>query len=174
MVLRLMSCPPRRPGFFATVIRGLKVCLNPVGPTCLRELDTSVGVPGQHDFAVRSHPSQPKASTGKAPFVSTPLVRSQASRPALRLPCVPDAAASTASRPAFVTTRDRPSYRNETAEVLVLICPTAEAIYFFKGDWTGRNSLNWFRKLDFTRKRFGVPRSPDKSRMSRHSYYSVG
>src|ERR1700719_2886454 len=28
-------------------------CLSPVGPTQLRELDTSVGVSGPHDFAVR-------------------------------------------------------------------------------------------------------------------------
>jgi hypothetical protein len=28
-------------------------CLSPVGPTCLRELDASVGASGPHDFAVR-------------------------------------------------------------------------------------------------------------------------
>src|ERR1700730_7287508 len=42
MVLRLIPCSPRRPGFFATVARGL-----------LHELSTSVGVPGPHGFAVR-------------------------------------------------------------------------------------------------------------------------
>src|SRR5450631_4011286 len=36
------TCPPRRPGFFATVAR-----------VPYRELDTSVGVSGPHDFAVR-------------------------------------------------------------------------------------------------------------------------
>ena len=30
-------------------------CQNPVGPTCLRELDASVGASGPHDFAVRSN-----------------------------------------------------------------------------------------------------------------------
>jgi len=29
-------------------------CQNPVGPTCLRRLDASVGASGPHDFAVRS------------------------------------------------------------------------------------------------------------------------
>jgi hypothetical protein len=42
MVLRLISCSPRGPGSFAPVIGGL-----------LRQLDTSVGVSGPHDFAVR-------------------------------------------------------------------------------------------------------------------------
>jgi hypothetical protein len=43
MVLRLISCSPRRRIRLATVIRGLEVCPNPVGPTSLRELDTSNG-----------------------------------------------------------------------------------------------------------------------------------
>src|SRR5258708_16207937 len=41
--LRLTSCSPRRPGSFATVIRG----------SDFHELDTSVAVPGRDDFAVR-------------------------------------------------------------------------------------------------------------------------
>jgi hypothetical protein len=36
-------------------------CLSPVGPTQLRELDTSVGVSGPHDFAVRCNISRPRA-----------------------------------------------------------------------------------------------------------------
>jgi hypothetical protein len=43
MVLRLISCSPRRPGSFATVARGI----------VFRELDASVGASGPHDFAVR-------------------------------------------------------------------------------------------------------------------------
>src|SRR5216684_5321929 len=49
-------------------------CLSPVGPTQLRELDTSVGVSGPHDFAVRNNISRPRA-----------VVRSQAHHP----PCNP-------------------------------------------------------------------------------------
>src|ERR1700726_1477342 len=30
-------------------------CQSPVGPTCLRKLDASVGASGPHDFAVRSN-----------------------------------------------------------------------------------------------------------------------
>src|ERR1700736_2427299 len=36
-------------------------CLSPVGPTQLRELDTSVGASGPHDFAVRCNISRPLA-----------------------------------------------------------------------------------------------------------------
>ncbi len=71
---------------------------NPVGPTCLRELDASVGASGPHDFAVRSNISRQRA-----------VDRSQVFRPALRSPRAQNAAASTASRPAFVTIMIRPS-----------------------------------------------------------------
>src|SRR6266481_5846197 len=43
MVLRLITRSPRRRIPFATVIRGLKVLRNPVGPANLRGLDTSNG-----------------------------------------------------------------------------------------------------------------------------------
>src|SRR5260221_14571709 len=36
-------------------------CLSPVGPTQLRELDTSVGASGPHDFAVRCNIPRPLA-----------------------------------------------------------------------------------------------------------------
>src|SRR6266851_1756834 len=36
-------------------------CLSPVGPTCLRELDASIGASGPHDFAVRNNISRPLA-----------------------------------------------------------------------------------------------------------------
>jgi hypothetical protein len=36
-------------------------CLSPVGPTQLRKLDTSIGVSGPHDFAVRNNISRPRA-----------------------------------------------------------------------------------------------------------------
>jgi hypothetical protein len=56
---------PARNGFngFLRALPGDRACLppsfrgyrvpNPVGPTCLRELDASVGASGPHDFAVR-------------------------------------------------------------------------------------------------------------------------
>jgi hypothetical protein len=73
-------------------------CLSPVGPTQLRELDTSVGVSGPHDFAVRYNISRPRAGD-----------RSQAHHP----PCNP-VARKTLPRPphphpASVTIAIRPS-----------------------------------------------------------------
>ena len=64
-------------------------CLSPVGPTQLRELDTSVGVSGPHDFAVRCNISRPRA-----------VDRSQAHHP----PCHP-IARKTLPRPPQPTPR---------------------------------------------------------------------
>src|SRR6267378_3204623 len=72
-------------------------CLSPVGPTRLRKLDASVGASGPHDFAVRCNISRPRA-----------VDRSQVFRPALRSPRAQNAAASTASLPAFVTMAKAP------------------------------------------------------------------
>jgi len=40
------------------------------------------------------------------------------------------------------------------AGVLEVICPTAEAEYFFDEDWTTQIALNLFSKLDFARTAF--------------------
>jgi hypothetical protein len=37
-----------------------------------------------------------------------------------------------------------------------MICPTAKAKYFFKKDWTGRNSLIGLKKIAW-------PRTPDSA-----------
>jgi hypothetical protein len=42
---------------------------------------------------------------------------------------------------------------------LPVFCPTAEAIYFPREGWTGRNALRWKAKLDFRRRRFLDPRA---------------
>src|SRR5712692_1260107 len=72
--------------------------LSPVGPTQLRELDASVGASGPHDFAVRSNISRQHAGD-----------RARIQDPALRSHRAQNAAASTASHPAFVTIMIRPS-----------------------------------------------------------------
>jgi hypothetical protein len=72
-------------------------CLSPVGPTQLRELDASVGASGPHDFAVRSNISRQRAGD-----------RSRLFRPALRSHRAQNAAASTATHPAFLTIMTRP------------------------------------------------------------------
>src|SRR5712671_5725566 len=48
-------------GLFCHRHQRIWFCLNPVGPTQLRELDASVGASGPHDFAVRSNISRPRA-----------------------------------------------------------------------------------------------------------------
>ena len=100
MVLRLITRSPRRRIRLVTVIGELTASPHPVGPTCLRQLDTSNGC--------RNHTTSPYAS---APFVCTPFDRSRVwlnPKPALQFTCAPDAAASTASRPASMTMANAP------------------------------------------------------------------
>ena len=101
---------------------GLRSCPRPVGPTNLRELDTSIGVSEPHDFTVRSNIVRQHAAD------CSQAVR----RPALPPRVTPDAAASTASRPAFLTIANRPSVGWD-GEFVEMICPTGEAKYFCKG-----------------------------------------
>jgi hypothetical protein len=92
---------PRRRIRLVTVVGELTASPRPVGPTRLRQLDTSNGC--------RNHTTSPYATT---PFVCTPCDRSRVwlnPKPALPFTCAPDAAASTASRPASLTIRIRPS-----------------------------------------------------------------
>jgi hypothetical protein len=87
--------------------------VRPVGlATPPRDLTPTTEASGPHAFAVRSHPSSPKGSPGKAPFV--PRTGRSLTR---NSPCDSlraDAAASTASPPAFVTIAIRPSCRERT------------------------------------------------------------
>src|SRR5260221_8226268 len=73
-----------------------------------RRLDTSVGVSGPHDFAVRI-----KRRSSIAP------------------------SASTASRPASVTIASRPSEWDGTVRISELIWVKLERKYFCKWGWTG-------------------------------------
>jgi hypothetical protein len=112
-------------GLFCHRRQRIKFCLSPVGPTQLRELDASVGASGPHDFAVRCNISRPRAGD-----------RSQVFRPALRSHRAQNAAASTASHPAFVTIMIRPSCGVGWREFVEMICPTSIAKYFCIGDST--------------------------------------
>src|SRR6266568_4917058 len=101
-------------GSFATVTCGLDVASAPGRADTTSA--TLTPAPRRQD-----HTTSPYAATS---FVSSPFDRSRAFRqPALQPCCAPNAAASTASHPAFVTTRDRPSCRNGMARVLNLIWP---------------------------------------------------
>src|SRR5436309_1300439 len=105
MVLRLTSCSPRRPGFFVTVV--CEYGTSRPGWVCAPPQDLTPASGRQN------HTTSPSAES---------IVRPRAIRQLTGLvgpPChpltSPDAAASTASRPAFVTTRDRPSVGRDSA-----------------------------------------------------------
>src|SRR3984893_2506793 len=97
MVLRLIPRSPRRRIRLVTVADGLKVCLNPVGSTLLRQLDTSNGCQNHTAF----------------PYAAPPVVCALCSLTTQAPPCqhhhAPDAAASTASRPNVRDDGQRPS-----------------------------------------------------------------
>jgi len=98
----------------------------PVGPALASaKLDASVGASGPHDFAVRNNIVRLHA-----------VNRSRAQRTALRPRLRADAAASTASRPAFVTIASRPS-GDETGRLIEVILASAKAEYFSNQGWTG-------------------------------------
>ncbi len=96
MALRLMPCSPRRRIRLVTVADGLKVCPTRLGRLSLRQLDTSNGC--------RNHTVLPYAATSVV-CTLCPLTDQGP-------PCdhhhAPDAAASTASRPTFVTMANAP------------------------------------------------------------------
>jgi hypothetical protein len=71
------------------------------------KLDTSVGVSGPHDFAVRNNIARPHARSARRYH---------------RVHRIP--------RPTSVTIAIRPSCGRETGELVALICPTAKAEYF--------------------------------------------
>src|SRR6266851_7317179 len=75
---------------------------------------------------------------------------------ALRFPHVPDAAASTASRPASVTMANAPLWGG-TASDIDLIWVGREREYFFKEDWTTQITL--IPKENFLRARSANPQS---------------
>ena len=106
MALRLMPCSPRRRIRLVTVACGFcdpstRSGLNVSPPTWHQQR-----VSGPHGFAVRLNVVRPAH-----------LPNAHEVQPALRYQRRADALASTTSRPAFVTTRDRPSCRNGTAGV---------------------------------------------------------
>ena len=103
MALRLMPCSPRRRIRLVTVAAGLRL-IDPVGSTSPPpSLAPATGV-GTTRFCRTQHQRRSSCALAKAfVFAPRPLT---AIRPAITLRA--DAAASTASHPAFVTTRDPP------------------------------------------------------------------
>ena len=90
------------------------------------QLDTSIGVSGRHDFAVRFR---------KAFVFRTESVH--------RIPC-----------PTFVTIAKRPSVQGRgTAGFMDVIWTKREGVYFCGKDWTGSISLIGFDKFAVWRKR---------------------
>ena len=127
MALRLITRSPRRRIRLVTVVDELAASPRPVGPACLRQLDTSNGC--------QNHTASPYAATS---FVCALLIAhgsGSIQNPPCNSTCAPDAAASTASRPASMTMANAP-LGDRTARLIDLIWAKRELKYFCKGGWT--------------------------------------
>jgi hypothetical protein len=129
MVLRLITCSPRRRIRLVTVAGGLKAHRNPVGLVHLRRLDASNGR--------QDHTALPYAL---APLVHAPAQRSRAfaqwkARPAFA--ARDDATASTASHPNVRDDGQRPSEGRDGGDMSV-IWVKREAKHFNEAGWTAR------------------------------------
>ncbi len=107
----------------------IKTCPSPVGPTHLRRLDISNGC--------QDHTVLPYATSAVRPARRTSLT--SFARPAITLRA--DAAASTASHPAFVTTAKRPSCRERTGRAGRTDLPDSESGIFFAGGLEDPNQI---------------------------------
>jgi hypothetical protein len=145
------------------------------GAQCTRSLACAVVVQDAHEYSQRSHRKSPgiparngfngflRTLPGDRAFLSPSLANESANlTPASRRQdhtTSPSASktlssqaplASIASNPASVTIAIRPS-SGVDGRGYKAICGFGKPEYFFHRDWTGRNSLIRFRKLDFTR-----------------------
>jgi hypothetical protein len=151
-----MPRSPRRRIRLVTVIGGLKVFSRPVGS---RKTSADL-TPATGARTTRFCRTQPPVFAKRlrrtlAPFVLRKRYRSR-DKPALRYRPHTDAAASTTSRPNVRDDGQRPSLWDETARLIVLICPTGEAEYFFGEVWTGQITLNRLDKSLFRRNEVGA------------------
>ncbi len=139
---RVSQVTPESPGIPRAMVLTASFALSPATGlschrrlrTCIRKLDTSVGVSGPHDFSVRLSALRPKAH----PRPPHPT-------------------------PRFVTLRNAPLW-DRTARVVDLICPTPKAKYFCKQDWTGQITLKSLNKSPRPRDGFGLLRWPIRGR----------
>ena len=124
---------PRRRIRLVTVADGLAVQRTRLGSKNLRQLDTSNGC--------QDHTALPYAT---APFVCAPVDRSRTQARPATFPR-DDAAASTASLPAFVTIAKRPSCRGGMARAGSADLPDGESGIFLRRDWTTQIRLKSLR-----------------------------
>jgi hypothetical protein len=145
---RVTTSTPESPGIsarngfngFLRALPGDRACLPPSSANMF------LSKPGWADLnSANLTPASGRQDHTTSPYaasISRPRAvnRSQAFRqPTLRSRRAQNAAASTASHPASVTIMIRPSGGVGWREFVEMICPTGEAKYFCKGDWTGKS-----------------------------------
>jgi hypothetical protein len=153
MVLRLMPCSPRRRIRLVTVACRSRFGRTRLGSKNLCKLGTSNGC--------RDHTVLPYAR-----YVVRPARRGVAHEP--DSPCDRDRAgalASTASRPAFVTTRDPPLLSERDGAERAIDLSRGKAKYFHAKGWPTQIILKGLNKSSSTRSGYSAPRPHEHARM---------
>src|SRR5450631_3541074 len=164
---RVTTSTPESPGIPARNGFNAYVVLSPVtGLFCHRRLaDIVLSKPGWADATPQNlTPASGRQDHTILPYaaiVSRPRAgdRSRVFRLALQSRRTQNAAASTATHPAFVTIMIRPSCGVGWREFVEMICPTGEAKYFCKRDSTGKLQRRPTRLGKNSDYRAGVARS---------------
>jgi hypothetical protein len=144
MALRLMPRSPRRRIRLVTVIGGLKVLSCPVGPAkTSADLTPATGARTTRFCRTQLPVFAKRLRRALAPFVRVLVIAH--GKPALRFRFTPDAAASTASHPAFVTIAIRPSCRDRTGRAGSADLPDGLSEIFFQGGLDRANHVDSVR-----------------------------
>jgi hypothetical protein len=151
MALRLMPRSPRRRIRLVTVIGGLKVLSRPVG---LAKTSADL-TPATGARTTRFCRTQPPVFAKRLNRALAPSSCRSDIAHGINPPCAigltPTLPRPPHPVPTFVTMANAPLLGDETARLIVLICPTGEAEYFFGDVWTGQITLKEFGKSPFWR-----------------------
>ena len=159
MALRLIRALPGDEFLFVTVTSGLRFVFSPVGPTRLRWLDISNGCQNHttspYAATSRQNSDRQRANRNPGEGPEAPVVCATLDRSRENPPCDHDRARRRCVhriQPRVRDDRDTPLVPGWMGELIAVIWPTVEAVYFFRRDWTGSIRLIWFEKLGCTRR----------------------
>src|SRR3954447_15733662 len=153
MVLRLMPCSPRRRIRLVTVACRLRSGRTRLGLENLCKLGTSNGCRDHTVLPYARYVVRP-ARRGIAHELGSPCDRDRA-----------DALASTASRPAFVTTRDPPLLSERDSAERAIDLSRGKAKYFYAKGWPTEIILKGLSKSYSARNGYSAPRPHEHARM---------
>ena len=147
---------PRRRIRLVTVIGGLRVLSRPVGPAkTSADLTPATGARTTRFCRTRPPVFAKRLRRALAPSSCASDI-AHGINPPCTISLTPTLPRPPHPVPTFVTMANAPLLGDETARLIVLICPTREAEYFFGEVWTGQITLNQLGKSPFWRNGVGA------------------